>query len=42
VAPLAEVPEEGVGLADDLAEEAALVGMRQQLLDLDALISTGA
>src|SRR5262245_8595910 len=36
MAPLAEVVEEAIGLADDLAKEAALVRMRDQLLELDA------
>jgi len=36
VAPLPEVIEEAVGLADDLAEEPALVSVRDELFELDA------
>ena len=37
MAPLAEVFEEVVRLADDLAKESPLVGMRDELLQHDAL-----
>jgi hypothetical protein len=36
MAPLAEPLEEAVALPDDLPEEAPLVGVRDELLDLDS------